>query len=59
MVEPHELPAVGCRAEGLLMFVRLSIFRVTRQASAPKRQLRIPPAVTHHIKIVAANDQQQ
>jgi hypothetical protein len=33
----------NCRAEGLLMLVHLAIFRVTRQASAPKRQLRIPP----------------
>src|SRR5512133_646650 len=33
---PHELPAVVCRAEGLLMFVRLATFRVTRNESALK-----------------------
>ena len=34
MVEPHELPAVGCRAEGLLKLVHLATLRVTRQVSA-------------------------
>lgn len=35
----------NCLAEGLLMLGRLAIFRVTRQTSALKRQLRIPPTV--------------
>jgi hypothetical protein len=34
--EPHELPSVGCRAEGLLMLVQLITFWVTRQVSAHK-----------------------
>jgi hypothetical protein len=42
----HELPLVGCWAEGLLMFVHLATFRVTRHDSALKRQQRIPASVS-------------
>jgi len=49
----HELPSVGsvgCRAEELLMSAHLPIFRVNRQVSALKRQLRIPANIGCYTK---------
>ncbi len=50
MVEPHELPSVGCRAEGLLMSVHLANLRVTRNESGHETATAHTANVMWHLK---------